>query len=268
MILGAMKAATTSLYRWLQATGLVAMPDLKEPNFFTQEWSRGQDWYLSMFDGIPLGIPAGEASVSYSDPNFSRLAAERIHDLLPEERFVFIARHPIDRLRSHFRHEVQRHREKRPFSIAVSSLDSPYVQRSMYGRGLQPYFSLFTPSHILMIDFNDLIDGEGFGRVLDHLGLPQVKRPDDAHNVTATKRRYTPLARWLFEIGWTEPLGRMPRFLRQFGRSIGTRHDAGYETALKESQSAAVPDHVVAALRTDVVVLESICGIRFDWELG
>jgi len=268
IILGAMKAATTSLYRWLQATGLAALPEVKEPNFFTQEWNRGQGWYLSMFEGIPGTIPAGEASVSYSDPALSQTAAARIHDMLPTTRFVFIARHPIDRLRSHFRHEVQRNREKRPFSVAVASLDSNYVRRSMYGRGLQPYFRLFNPEQILIVEFDDLVGGDGFGRVLDHLGLPVVERPRVAHNVTAEKRRYTAIARWLYESGWTSALGRLPRSVRRLGRSLGTRQDARYEATLRDSQSAPVPDHVVEALTADVEVFEATAGTRFDWNLG
>ena len=267
LIIGAMKAATTSLYRWLQATGLAAMPEVKEPNFFTHEWNRGRDWYLSMFNGIPGTLPAGEASVSYSDPALSEAAAFRIHEMLPTARFVFVARNPIDRLRSHYRHEVQRNRERRPFSVAVTNLDSTYVQRSMYGRGLQPYFQLFAPEQFLIVEFDDLIGGGGFGRVLEHLGVPVVERPIDAHNVSAEKRRFTALARWLYERGWTAPLGRMPGSLRRLGRLLGTRQDARYGMTMRDSQSAPVPNHVVDALRADVSFFEASSGIRFNWKL-
>lgn len=267
MIIGAMKAATTSLCRWLQSTGLAIMPPLKEPNFFTQEWHRGPAWYFSLFEGISGAIPTGEASVGYSDPALSQTAAARIAEMLPDTRLVFIARHPIDRLRSHFRHEVQRNREKRPFAAAVADLDSSYVRRSMYGRGLQPYFQLFDPQQILMVEFEDLIGGDGFRRVLNHLGLPIADKPSHAHNVSTEKRRYTAFARVLYEWGWTTSLGRMPRPIRRLGRYIGTRQDAQYETRLRESQVVPAPDHVVEALQADVGLLEATTGIRFNWSL-
>jgi hypothetical protein len=268
MIIGAMKAATTSLYRWLQATGLATLPSLKEPNFFTQEWHRGPAWYFSLFEDISRATPTGEASVGYSDPALSPTAAARIAEMLPETRFVFSARHPIDRLRSHFRHEVQRNREKRPFAIAVEDLDSTYVRRSMYGRGLQPYFQLFDAQQILIVEFEDLVGGDGFRQVLHHLGLPLADKPSDAHNVSTEKRRYTAFARFLYERGWTTTLARMPRPVRRLGRYLGTRQDAQYQTTLRESQAVPAPDHVVEALQADVGLLESTTGIRFNWRLN
>ena len=260
-----MKAGTTSLYRWLESTGLVAVPDLKEPNFFTSEWARGLDWYRSLFTSLPRDLPSGEASVSYSDPIDSLEASSRIATALPEARLVFIARHPLDRLRSHYRHEVQRHRETRPFAAAVADLDSAYVRRSLYGRALLPYYQVFPPEQLLVVGFDELIHGKGFARVLAHLGLPEVARPTDKYNVTADKRRYTPAARWLFERGWTTPLRRLPRPVRKIGKRMGTRIGTDYLKTLEGSKVAAVPGPVIDQVVADVDSFERLSGRRFGW---
>jgi Sulfotransferase domain len=267
LIIGAMKAGTTSLYRWLESTDLVAVPTLKEPDFFTARWGRGLDWYFSLFQPLADGHPVGEASVSYSDPAVSEEAALRIKEVLPSARLIFIARNPIDRLRSHYRHEVQRNRETRPFAEAVSDLNSSYVRRSLYGRGLAPFLADFSRDQILVVDFLDLIRGDGFGKVLTHLGLPAVERPLDGHNITADKRRYTSAARWLFERDLTGPLSRMPATIRRVGRVLGTRADTKYQALLSESETTPVPHHVLARVTADVAQFEQDTSSRFAWEL-
>ncbi len=53
LIIGAMKAGTTSLYSYLKTHPQVYMPVNKEPNFFSNEaeWKRGLGWYESLFKG-------------------------------------------------------------------------------------------------------------------------------------------------------------------------------------------------------------------------
>ena len=83
---------------------------MKEPVFFSDEtaWNRGTDWYRSLFAESAPGSLTGEASVEYTDPAVADTAAARIAATIPDARLVCLLRDPIDRLRSHYRHEVQR----------------------------------------------------------------------------------------------------------------------------------------------------------------
>lgn len=265
LIIGAMKAGTTSLYRWLESTGLVAVPSVKEPNFFTSEWDRGIDWYRSLFVSLPPHLPSGEASVSYADPEVSERAADRIFATIPDVRLIFIARHPLERLRSHYRHELQRNRESRSLAEAVSDSDSPYVRRSEYGRALDPYLDAFPPQQLLVVEFSELIKGDGFDRVLTHLGLPVVSRPEDEFNVTADKPRYSPAARWLFERRLTTPLRKLPVPLRRLGKKVGTSTDPAYVKALEDSRTDPLPTSVVARLREDANRFQKRIDHEFGW---
>ena len=267
LIIGAMKAGTTSLYRWLESTGAAVVPSIKEPHFFSREWDRGIDWYASSFAQLAGDHPTGEASVSYSDPQYAVAAAKRIRDTVPGVKLIFLARHPAHRLRSHYRHELQRHRERRPFAVAVSDHDSAYLRCSLYSQALEPYADLFDPSQLLIVEFEDLVRGGGFARVLTHLGLEGRPRPRGDYNITEEKRRFTPPARWLFDKGLTAPLSRLPRPLRQLGRALGTRSDPTYRSTLEDSHTAPLPEAVARALAEDVVRFESMFARDFGWDL-
>src|SRR5207253_543932 len=54
LVIGAMKAGTTSLWAYLRQHPDVFMPEDKELNFFVTKvghWDKGVDWYKSMFEG-------------------------------------------------------------------------------------------------------------------------------------------------------------------------------------------------------------------------
>ncbi len=176
IIIGSMKAATTTLHKWLGAQPEIHMASVKEPSFFSyaQNWSQGYGWYEQMFAGAAPGQLLGEASTSYTFPDFGDLAATRIAENHPDVRLIFLVRHPLDRLRSHYRHEVQRGREKRPLSEAVSDSDNEYVRRSCYYSTLSPYISRFTEDQIKVVTTETLIDPDstGWQSILSYLDLP------------------------------------------------------------------------------------------------
>ena len=69
LVIGAMKAGTTSLYHYLRDHPQVFMPETKEVNFFNprRNWHRGMTWYEEQFSAAPPGtVAVGEASTSYT----------------------------------------------------------------------------------------------------------------------------------------------------------------------------------------------------------
>jgi hypothetical protein len=69
LIIGAMKAGTTSLYHYLKSHPQIHMSRIKELDFFVTElnWGRGLDWYSQQFSGIGTNVlAAGEASTNYT----------------------------------------------------------------------------------------------------------------------------------------------------------------------------------------------------------
>src|SRR5215211_9390855 len=103
LVIGAMKAGTTSLYHYLRHHPQVFMPEIKELNFFNplRNWRRGVEWYEEQFEGIPDSVVAiGEASTSYTKFPWIREVPARITSVLGEIRLIYVVRDPIERMQS------------------------------------------------------------------------------------------------------------------------------------------------------------------------
>ncbi len=185
LIIGAMKAGTTTVFRWLDMHPGTALPKVKEPAFFAHDyqWDRGLDWYKSLFPGTDDNV-TGEASVIYTHPRFTDAAAARIASVLPEVKIVFVARDPIKRARSHYVHQVQRGRETRTWAEASNDPANPYLARSRYWACLSPYVSRIQKKRIHTVWFEEVFseDESEWLRLLDFLGLAPHPRPVQQFN--------------------------------------------------------------------------------------
>ena len=116
----------------------------KELNFFVEElnWPLGSDWYAGHFD--PSARIRGESSPHYTNrPSFDGVAG-RMRELLGSDvRLVYVVRDPIDRMLSHYLHNVGGGYEDRSLADALSDPESSYVARSRYFFQLDPYLEEF-----------------------------------------------------------------------------------------------------------------------------
>jgi hypothetical protein len=158
LVIGAMKAGTTSLYHYLRAHPQVFMPAIKELDFFVARanWGRGLQWYQKQFARAgPGAVAVGEASARYTTYPTADGVAERIAAHLPEVRLVYVVRDPIERIRSHYRHDVAVGTETASFERAV--LDNPiYVDWSRYATQVERYLEFFSRSQLLIVASEDL----------------------------------------------------------------------------------------------------------------
>jgi hypothetical protein len=263
LIIGAMKAGTTSLFRWLGQQEEVFMPARKEPNFFSDDsvWSKGLRWYADLFSDATSAHLRGEASVKYTHPECSDKVARRIRQTMPGVRLIFLARHPVERLRSHYLHQVKRGREKRSLASALAQPHNEYVLCSMYERCMRPYFDLFPMDQICVVRFEDLIstDASGWESVLSHLGMAHRARPKSAHNVTSEKGRFTRPMLWIWKRGLLRKVDAVPRPLRTLGKRIlirGTGRRAQLLTAADD-----VDEELLLPIWNDTSTFEERLGL-------
>lgn len=158
LIIGAMKAGTTSLYHYLRAHPQVFMSAVKELDFFAHDpsGSRNVDWYRRQFAGAESdAVAIGEASTIYARyPRFPGVP-DRIAALLPEARLIYVVRDPIERIRSHYQHQVAVGAERAPLERAV--FDNPiYVDCSRYAMQIEQYLQCFSREQLLLITAEDL----------------------------------------------------------------------------------------------------------------
>ena len=100
LVIGAAKAGTTSLYELLGAHPEVFLSDPKEPQFFTERYARGYGWYESLFADAAGYQAVGEGSTTYSELGIWPQTIDRLAAYVPEARFLYFTRHPLERLES------------------------------------------------------------------------------------------------------------------------------------------------------------------------
>ncbi|MDH3691096.1 MAG: sulfotransferase domain-containing protein [Gammaproteobacteria bacterium] len=156
IIIGAMKAATTSLHYYLNLHPDVSMSKEKELNFFTEgNWDLGVEWYASQFNsGARI---RGETSPAYTRYPLERDVPRRMNSVVPEAKLIYLLRDPIERLISQYVHRIADGRETRPFEDALAELrDNPYIVLSQYFMQLQQFLRFYETTSILIVTQEDL----------------------------------------------------------------------------------------------------------------
>ncbi len=156
-VIGAMKSATSTLHDQLADQPGIFMTDPKEPNFFSDEdiWNRGWSWYEGLFRAGADAAIRGESSTHYTKlPTYPEVVA-RIEAFVPEARFVYVMRDPVDRLVSQFIHEWTEREMDGPIDDAIERYPR-LIDYSRYAMQLRPYLETFGPDRVLPVFFEAL----------------------------------------------------------------------------------------------------------------
>lgn len=241
--LGAPKCGTTSLYQMLSQHEMICVPIPKEPHFFCSDvnYSRGLDYYKRAY----FSNFAGEEFVCDFTPSYlaSPAAPKRIYDAVGENaKFIIIARNPVDRLYSHYLHNVRDALEFRPFEVAIAEdamefsqgITGDYVSPSSYGFHLQRYLEFFPRSNLLFLIFEEDLAKHpqicfdavcGFlGIQKKQLSLPLKRAPSPEAKKSMLWLKYLINTRWPWREkikGFVSP--RLRQNIRQTVNYIGNR---------------------------------------------
>lgn len=174
IIVGAPKAATTSLYHYLNQHPDIFMSTPKEVNFFSREEIEAQglfyrdykakslDEYQQLFTGAEKFTAIGEGSVSYL---FYPQTPNKIKALLPDVKIIILLRNPLERGFSHYLMDYRLglcdlayedivfndHKDKKQ-----GLYYQQYVQLGMYAEQLKRYFDIFQKENIRIYLQEDL----------------------------------------------------------------------------------------------------------------
>lgn len=161
-IIGAAKSGTTSLHYYLDQHPQIQMSGHKEPNFFSgpekgvpYPWGRVSrlEEYEELFDPT-VGV-RGESSTGYASHPRRQGVPERIKELVPEAKFIYLVRDPIARTVSQYQHRVAVEGERRSLQEALGDLSDPYsicICPSLYASQLALYLRHFPQERLLVID--------------------------------------------------------------------------------------------------------------------
>lgn len=155
LIVGFMKAATTSVFDHILEHPGVQAPLKKELHYFTRELDPfydpayyGLEYHEQLRYDPKSGKLCGEASPSYI------VAAERIAAFNPDAKIIIMLRDPVDRALSQYRQylafQLAEHRAQL-FDEGVGSLN--FVQDSLYEPYVSSFLARFPAANIMLVSF-------------------------------------------------------------------------------------------------------------------
>ncbi len=273
VVIGGLKCGTTSLHHYLGLHPEVQMSRPKELNFFVEElnWELGSEWYASYFrSDAPV---RGETSPHYTNyPRFDGVA-ERMGTLIPGARLIYMVRNPIDRMLSHYLHNVAGGYDDRPLERALSDPESAYVNRSRYWLQLERYLERFDPSRILVVPREDLL-GERAGTMREAFRFLGVDESFDSPQFSREWETGTGKGKGSFRLmdravrlpglrALDRNFDRLPEGLRWLVERV--IHDPEAGEAPKPTVPGEVRSRLADLFRDDVARLEQFTGRRFGW---
>jgi hypothetical protein len=194
LLIGAMKCATSSLFEALGRHPQVFLSNPKEPEFFCKDeiFQRGWTWYESLFAEAGGRIAIGEGSTSYSKSMLFPGTAERVAAHLPDAKLLYIVRHPLDRILSHWLHTAAEIQPMPPLAEAIGRWPH-FVDSSLYWKQVEAYRRFYPDDRILILFFEDFVERpqEVMSRCYEFLGVdPELSGADrfEASHVSARKR--------------------------------------------------------------------------------
>ena len=226
-LIGAAKAATTSLCSLLEQHPEAAIVQSKEPHFFSfdRHYAMGWEAYLRLFDHCRDEKAIGDASTSYSRIRQHPETLTRLRHHAPGARIIYLVRHPLERMESAVA-EHARTPGAPPFaSLNEAVLRQPMiVDSSRYWEVFDAYRDAFGESKVKVIWFEDYVAHplSVFQEVCRFLGIDDRFIPDlrlqerNGRGVSALDLEWHPvLRRQVIEALREDNL----RLLRHFGKA-------------------------------------------------
>lgn len=156
LIIGAMKAGTTTLHELLARHPRLAMAQEKEPGYFSRPevWAKGWAWYGSLFEEAGDDQLCAESSTCYSRwPHFGDVAG-RIHEHMPGVKLIYIMRHPVERAYSHYAHNM-RYAVTMGLEEAIEA-DPAIIDAGLYMTQIEQYLRHFPREQMCFLTMDQL----------------------------------------------------------------------------------------------------------------
>lgn len=207
LIIGAQKAGTSALWKYLKKHPRIKWASKKEVHFFDTHYRKGLSWYEKQFllKDKNSDFLTGEATPGYI---FHPLGAQRISAVFPNVKLILLLRDPVARAFSHYKMYVRRDIEKRSFEQALAEEGKmvkierekmiasgeggywseqyaffSYVSRGFYLDQIKQFMRYFDKDQLLVINSDDLLNKteETVNKILRFLELEEMVLPHYEH---------------------------------------------------------------------------------------
>ncbi len=211
IIIGGLKCGSTSLYEYLCEHPKVERAQTKELFYFDKFYEKGARWYQSNFEIKKKNKITGEASPHYiHHPQ----TPHRIKKDLPDVKLIAVLRNPVDRLFSHYKHNVRNGWEDLEMEAALAAEEGrlkaaneatgnnpnyrnfdalifSYFTKGIYAEQLKRWYDIFPKNQILVLQSERLFDSPEATMQKTHkfLGLEHVSAVYEKHNAAPSQKK-------------------------------------------------------------------------------
>lgn len=270
VVIGAMRAGTTTLYEMMRKTGTVSVPRMKETDFFLdRQYRRGLSWLNGQYDDFSK--PLVDVSPNYSKTFVFPNVASRIYETNPNAKLVYVLRNPVERAISQFKHLTAMGYELKKPHETEPRIGECVSDASLYYTQLKPYLEYWDMDQIEIVEFEDLVEDQWgtLAALYERLGLPAFTPADtQIHTNSADQLQRVP--HWwgqtrnkpFFE--WMR--SKAPRSAVAAAKAV-LFHGQGNKMDTIEFPDAAI-DKLKRNLSDDVAMLRQLTGRGFErWSI-
>jgi hypothetical protein len=182
----------------------------KEPEFFLERNKKSQEWYRNCFKEDAKHY--GEFSTSYTQhPGFPGVP-ERMHELLPQVKLIYLVRDPIERAVSHYMHNWAARLETNKIEDAFQPVyESWYLNTSLYYYQISHYLEYYSEKDIPIVQSEQLRKRriETLEEIFRFIGAdPSYKDTKFAeeYHISAEKKRRDPVHAFFRTSPWGRPV--------------------------------------------------------------
>lgn len=159
--IGGQKCASTWLAEVLRAHPEVYMCDMKETYFFTENYSKGVEWYESMFNKVKDEKQIGEFTSHYM---YDKTLPLKIYNDLGYIKIIAILRNPYERFRSHYLHKLRAGKilYSNPLDLNIDKFEKikiehkDLIDNGYYFNVLKEYINIFGEENVKIILKDDI----------------------------------------------------------------------------------------------------------------
>lgn len=241
-IVGPPKCMTTSIVASLvRSTNAIA--PIKEPFYFSSElafdcggkkdgpsmcgnWRKGENWYKQIYRTAPSHAAPIDASTLYFS---SDDAVVRISKTVPDPKILIVLRDPLERLISHYYHELMLGYDLNRGLDKLSELGEQRIHHYMhineYSLHIKKFLNEFGSSRVHVVIMEDLVKKpvEGLEKIADFFEL-KVHSSDLLYLESANHRKkvkYSFLQRARRKVYRSGALAKLPRWMEPCKRVAG-----------------------------------------------
>lgn len=199
LIIGGMKCGSTSLLHYLRSHSDILLPiGIKNLAFYDERenWSEGLAWYESFFQNPnSKSQVVGEISTEYTKYPDTKNVAVNMASIVPDAKLIYLIRHPIERLQSHYIHMVGEGKENRCINKALEIFENNrYINYSRYHLQLEQFLPFYDAANILIVTSESLRKNRNatLTRVFDFVGVDSSYKtiPEVSLNTASERKKW------------------------------------------------------------------------------